>query len=413
MLEMHTEFQDIESSLLDTSQTNGNGIQYYRNCCTRLLIVIPLANSIRAFLNELINELASGGIEVHCACSGQISELASGDVNVIFHNISIPRGMNPSGHMAAARELRKIVANVQPDLIHVHFSAAIFTAAMARRSDWPLLLGTFHGLAFPLMRGWKRPLISFVERWAARRYDRIWVLTEDDNALISRSLPAGRTGVVSPFGVGCDLQQFDRSKFDGSKIAAIRTELGLKTGAFAFVFVGRFVDFKGFGDVVRTFLSVADRCPEAVLLLAGALDPTHPSGLSDAELEQMRRSDRVLDLGFRNDVDRLLAASDVMVFPSEREGVPVCVMEALAMGCPVITKDARGCRDVVRNGVDGIVVQDGDTDGLANAMIFAYSNRAKIAAMAEQAKIGRERFDRGIFVSKQIQEYEKLLESRV
>jgi glycosyltransferase involved in cell wall biosynthesis len=385
----------------------------YTECYMKLLLVIPLAGSVQAFFAELVYKLVSRGIEVHCACSGEVPELARGSVRIVFHDISIPRGMNPSGHTTAARELRKIVANVRPDLIHVHFSAAIFTAAMARRSDWPLLVGTFHGLAFPLVKGWRRLLVSFAERWAARRLDRAWVLTQDDNALLARTLRAGRSGVVSPFGVGCDLEKFDRQSFDDTKIASIRTELGIGPETFAFVFVGRFVDFKGFGDVVRTFLSISDRCPEAVLLLAGALDPTHPSGLSDAELEQMRRSNRVLDLGFRNDVDRLLAAANAMVFPSDREGVPVCVMEALAMGCPVITKDARGCRDVVRNGVDGIVVQDGDTDGLANAMILAYSNRAKIAAMAEQAKIGRERFDRGIFVSKQIQEYEKLLESRV
>lgn len=413
MLEMHTGFQDLKSSLLNISQSNSNGIHPPGSRGTRLLIVIPLAGSIRAFLSELINEIAASGVEVHCACSSEVPELARGSAKVVFHNLPIPRGMNPSGHMKAARELRKIVAKVQPDLIHVHFSAAIFTAAMARRSDWPLLLGTFHGLASPLIKGWKRLLVSFAERWAARRYDRVWVLTQDDNAVLARSLRAGRSGVVSPFGVGCDLDKFDRKCFDDSRIAAIRKELGIGPEMFAFVFVGRFVDFKGFGDVVRTFLTIADRCPEAVLLLAGAFDPTHPSGLSGAEREQMRRSDRVFDLGFRNDVDRLLAASDVMVFPSEREGVPVCLMEALAMGCPVITKNARGCRDVVRNGVDGIVVRGGDTDGLAQAMIFAYSNREKIAVMAEQAKIGRERFDRKIFVSKQIEEYEKLLESRV
>lgn len=379
----------------------------------KLLIVIPLAGSIRAFLSELILALTRRGVEVHCACSGQIPELAGGEAKVVFHDITMPRGMNPSRHLAAARELRKIVAAVQPDLIHVHFSAAMFTAAIARRRDWPPLVGTFHGLASPLINGWKRPLVGFAERWAARRFDRAWVLTQDDKALLAGSLGARRTGVVSPFGVGCDLQKFDRQNFDRTKIASIRSDLGISADAFAFVFVGRFVDFKGFGDVVRTFLSVADRCPAAVLLLAGSFDPTHPSGLSVAELAQMKHSDRIIDLGFRNDVDRLLAAADVMVFPSVREGVPVCVMESLAMGCPVITKDARGCRDVVRNGVDGIVVREGEAAGLANAMSCAYSDRQLMAAMSENAQAGRERFDRGVYVSMQIREYEMLLELSV
>ncbi len=378
-----------------------------------LLIVIPLAGSIRAFLSELILALTRRGVEVHCACSGQIPELSGGEANVVFHDITLPRGMNPSRHLAAARELRKIVASVQPDLIHVHFSAAIFTAAIARQSGWPPLVGTFHGLAFPLIKGWKRSLVGLAERWAARRYDRAWVLTHDDNALLAHSLGTGRTGVVSPFGVGCDLQKFDRNHFNDARIASIRAELGVWPEAFAFVFVGRFVDFKGFGEVVRTFLSIVDRCPEAVLLLAGSLDPTHPSGLSAAELEQMKQSDRIIDLGFRNDVERLLAAADAMVFPSDREGVPVCVMESMAMGCPVITKDSRGCRDVVRNGVDGIVVRDGDARGLGNAMTRAYSDRQTMAAMSKNAQTGRDRFDREVYISMQIQEYEKLLESSV
>ena len=77
--------------------------------------------------------------------------------------------MNPAAHLRAARALNRLVKTLRPDIMHPHFSAAIFTAAPARTSRWAVTRATFHGVSFLAMRGWKARLLRAMETWAARR----------------------------------------------------------------------------------------------------------------------------------------------------------------------------------------------------------------------------------------------------
>ena len=115
-------------------------------------------------------------------------------------------------------------------------------------------------------------------------------------------------------------------------------------------------------------MALSETNPRARLLLIGARDRLHPTGLSAEKERTLKASPQVIDIGFRTDVERCLPAADVLLFPSRREGTPVCAMEALALGVPVITCDARGCREVVRDGVDGLVLRDGRLATLRAAM---------------------------------------------
>src|SRR6202000_411916 len=124
----------------------------------------------------------------------------------------------------------------------------------------------------------------------------------------------------------------------------------------------------GFDLTVRTFLRIAETDPRLRLLLVGLFDPLPSLGLTVAEERARKRCWQIIDVGYTEDVASYLAISDVMVFPSQREGMPVCLMEALAMGVPVITCDSRGCRDVVRHGRDGLVLRECTIESLSAEM---------------------------------------------
>jgi glycosyltransferase involved in cell wall biosynthesis len=168
-------------------------------------------------------------------------------------------------------------------------------------------------------------------------------------------------------------------------------------------YVGRRTAFKGFDIAVRGFLEAG--IDHSAMLIVGAPDRTHAHGLSAAECDALTSDRRFVDVGWQNDVAPVLAVADVCLLPSTREGMPVTAMEALSIGVPVITVDARGCRDVVRDGVDGVVLPEARTDSVASVLRGLAADRPRLAAMAAAAIVGRGRFDRSLYVADEIAFY--------
>lgn len=378
----------------------------------RLLLVIPSIVSYD-FLRELCRDLTADGTEVHLACAPDAiwgkTQVVERD-GVQRHTIKFARGMNPLHHLRAARELNRLVEALQPDLVQVHFSAAIFTTALARTRRWPATIGTFHGVCFSAMRGWKAALLRVMETWAAQRLDAVWVLTDDDRENLQAAAPRAVVRRLPGLGLGCDLEQF--APPNTLEREALRTKFGLGPEQVAFVFVGRFVDFKGFAITTGAFLRLAATNANVRLLLAGARDGLHPTGLTVQEEEQLKNCPQIVDLGFRTDVRNCLAAADVMVFPSRREGMSVCLMEALATGLPAITADSRGCREIVRDGIDGRVIREPTVENFVAAMKAAADDGAQRRRWSEGAIADRARFDRRGFVAEQKRIYQDCVVAR-
>jgi len=373
----------------------------------RILYVVPNISSYHFFIGDLSAGARALGYDPHVACSmsDSFGGGEKGDGRATMHALDLPRGMNPLGHLKAARQLRALVEKLQPDVIHAHFSAALFTTALAHRRGWPLTMGTFHGMSFPMMHGLKRQILRRAEAWAGAQFDQVWVLTPDDRLALKAAAPAAEVAVYQCPGIGCLLEKFHPDRVPPAGRAALRAELGIPPEAVVFVFVGRLVDFKGFGLTVRGFLRLTAAHPHLRLLNVGPGDPLHPSGLTPGEESARRENPQIIDVGLRDDVWRYLAISDAMVFPSQREGLPVCIMEALAMGVPVITSDARGCRDVVRDGIDGIVLRDPSAEAMSAAVLRLagdpdYRRKLGAAALAD-----RERFSRDRYVREQLDIY--------
>lgn len=377
----------------------------------RLLLVVPNVVSYTSFLDELATAAVARGAEVLCACATDALFALPEGRTLAASLLRIPaaRGLDPLAHLRAARSLRDLVSRHRPDVVHAHLSAAVLTTALARERGWPPTIATFQGLAFPLTSGARGRAIRAAERWAAGRMDEAWVLTADDEVSLRAAAPAATVRRQESAGFGCDLDRFDAARFPEGERAALRAGLGLDGDDFVCAFVGRQVAFKGFAVTVRAFLAAARERPRLRLVLVGGRDPLHPSGLTPVEEQELAASPLARHVAWSDEVDRYLAISDLVVFPSEREGMPVSLMEALAMGVPVITRDARGCRDVVRHEVDGLVLGDAGESEIAAAIIRLADDRTLVARMRANALAGRERFARSAYVAEQLSIYEQLL----
>jgi glycosyltransferase involved in cell wall biosynthesis len=375
----------------------------------RVLLVVPSGTSFHTFFRGVADAWLQSGGELAVAAGPELPGHATEWPGAV-ERFTLPafRGGNPWSLWAAGRRLADVVNRWNPAIVHAHFAAGVAAAAVARsivgasRRRW---VGTFHGLHMSIAGA--RPIVSRLttaaERWAARRMDTVCVLNREDAAALLAILPAERVRLVASSGVGCDLAAFDPGRFPAGWREELRTRLGIRSDSLVVAFVGRRTAFKGFDVAVRGFMRSG--LEQASLLLVGAADRAHASGLTSVERTALAADPRIIDAGWQWDVAPYLAVADVCLLPSVREGLPVAGMESLAMGVPVVTVDSRGCRDVVRDGIDGVVLDAADAELIADALRSLAGDRDRLHRMAQGAVAGRSRFDRCCYVAGELELY--------
>ena len=372
----------------------------------RLLLVTPTLVAYRVFLAGLSRQLAELGWQVHLACSTSnypADVVESG--HVTRHEIDFPRGADPAQYYRAGQQLRTLVQQLQPSLVHAHFSAAILATAVAHQRDWPITIGTFQGLIHVLERGPRRWLYRLAERWSAARLDEIWVLTVGDRQAL-QGIPNVHQQ-QSP-GFGADQERFDPRRYSAEDREQRRAHARIGPDDCLLVYVGRQTEFKGFPQTVRAAQQVVVRNPQVHFLFLGTRDPLHNDGLSAATRGWLEEHPQIHLVGWSDDVPAWLHAADGLVFPSQREGMSVGIMEALSMGLPVITTAARGCGELVRHEGNGLIVQPRD-DSLIAAIERVANDKTLVATLARNALQERDRWDRRHYIAEQLAIYERLL----
>jgi glycosyltransferase involved in cell wall biosynthesis len=378
----------------------------------RLLQVVPLYASYNVFLRELAECASKAGHEVAVACGGMPATMPAADrCGVRLLPIDLPRGQSVSGHWRAARSLRRVIRAWNPDVLHAHFSAGMFSTALAlRRTDPWISVGTFHGLSFPLSSGVKRLLVRAGEAFAAARFDRVQVLTADDREALEGAVPSARVEVQRGFGLGCEDRYIDTPRLSEDERRDRRRAIGIPDDAVLLIFVGRLVSFKGFDLAVRTYWRLRETMPEARFIVLGPVDPLHRTGLSPEEWRRYENDGGILRAGMQRDVMPWLDVADVMLFPSEREGMPVCVMEAIARGVPVLAAQVRGCRELIVNGRNGLLVSERTESGWADAVVSMM--RASKGTRLREDQRSCDRFRRSAWVADAIAGYVRDASSR-
>ncbi|ECG1478524.1 glycosyltransferase family 1 protein, partial [Salmonella enterica subsp. salamae] len=170
--------------------------------------------------------------------------------------------------------------------------------------------------------------------------------------------------------------------------------------AIHFGMVSRLLIEKGVREFVEAARFVKTIYPQVKFSIAGAVDD-NPGGISREQVATWEKEGVVKFLGQVSDINEYLSNINIFVLPSYREGIPRSTQEAMAMGLPVITTDVPGCRETVKNEVNGLVVPPWDAEALVEAMTFFIANPEKIIAMGKQSRImAEEKFDENEATSK-------------
>jgi glycosyltransferase involved in cell wall biosynthesis len=137
-------------------------------------------------------------------------------------------------------------------------------------------------------------------------------------------------------------------------------------GKIRIVFLARMLKDKGVFEFIKAANMLRARYSDIIeFVLVGGIDIFNPSFVSEVQLISLTDSTYLIWLGHQENVKKIYESADIVCLPSYREGLPKSLVEAMAVGCPIITTDAIGCRECVDNGVNGFLVPVGDYEILA------------------------------------------------
>jgi glycosyltransferase involved in cell wall biosynthesis len=188
---------------------------------------------------------------------------------------------------------------------------------------------------------------------------------------------------------GIDLAELDAGGSRSEARQSILSELGLADDAFVVLAVGRVEPQKGHRYLIEAMPAILEQVSGAVLLVAGR--PGASSPMVESLIEQLGLADRVMLLGRRSDVPRLLGAADVFVFPSLFEGLGVSLLQAMGRALPVVTTNRRPMSDVVDDGTTGVLVPAEDPAAIAEMVTRLFADpaeRNRLGAAARQEVAG-------------------------
>lgn len=215
------------------------------------------------------------------------------------------------------------------------------------------------------------------------------------------------------FSNGVDIwNKFNTNIISQSETETFKNENLLNDNDFTFSFIGRLVKEKGVFELVEAFKSVASRYPHAKLVLVGGLLESERDTESYNRLMNDLNHPNIRCVGFRKDIPVIMNASDTFVLPSYREGLPRSIVEAMALGKPIIATNIRGCREEVFPGENGFLVEKEAVSELEHAMISLLEDPELVTRYGKRSReIVEELFDEEKVLQKQIDLFGRLTTS--
>ena len=340
------------------------------------------------FRAGLIRHLVKNGFDVHAAGSGDDGYGPRVEsCGATFHDIPLAgRSRNPLRDLRLIWHLRQLYRQLDADVVH-HFTIkpVIYGSIAARLARVPKVVCTITGLgyAFTSASGAFQKLTSGLYRFALTGADVVFFQNPDDRELFLSNRLVAPKKVLSVPGSGVDTRYYSPPEGPASD----RRE----AGNVRFLFVGRLLADKGIYEYMAAAKLLESRPESIECHVLGDIDARNPTSLSATEMENAAQSGVVIWHGKTDDVRSFLEKTDVVVLPSYREGTPRSILEASAMGLPVIATDVPGCREAVDDGVTGLLVPAQDAQALAEAM----STFAREPAMrSRMGQAGREKMVR-------------------
>lgn len=341
----------------------------------RTLHVTTIDLTAHCFLRTTFDLLRSQGHEVALACDFQQFQAELANHTDRLFQVKVPRQIRPLQDLRGLAQLIRVIRLYKPQVLHSHTSKAGFSARLAARlCDVPLVIHTIHELPQNATRSrLKKNLYWAMEKLAAGWCDHLITVSRVNREQIL-SEKICRPEKLSLIPGGLKLQNYQPHG---------PAPWSLPPDAVVMGMAGRLEPAKGHADLLRAFARLAPRNGRLHLVIMG-------SGPLRQRLEQLRDDlglqGRAHFLGWVEDLISAMAALDLFVLSSHYEGLGVVLLEALALGRPVISTRVGGTQDIIEEGVTGLFAPAHDPAGLAAAVQRMLDDPALAARLAAAGK---------------------------
>jgi len=355
----------------------------------KIVVIASFPDSILTFRGALIAALQAKNFEVHVIApfmdNAQLDELQ--DRAIVVHQITLSRtGLNPLSDAKSLVQLFTTIRKIKPDYSIAYTIKPVIYGSLAAKlagvkQRFSLITGL--GYAFTGEAKGKRKLIQkllhILYRIALKTNQVVFFQNNDDKALFQqlKLVPSDKEPVVVN-GSGIDVSAFTS--------AALPEQCN-------FLLIARLLGDKGVREYAQAAKQLKLSHPAVTCRLVGWIDD-NPDAIKQQELDKWINGGYIDYLGRLTNVKPAIEYCSVYVLPSYREGTPRTVLEAMAMGRPIITTDAPGCRETVVNGENGYLVPVQDSESLYQKMVQLVESPELVQQMGKVSrKMAEHKFD--------------------
>lgn len=326
------------------------------------------------FFDGQFKFLSDRGYEMHLTCCQEEDSVFLSRNNLLYHPVEIARRVDIKADLKTIKQLVELIKKEKFDAVFGHTPKGALVAMIASYvARVKTRVYYRHGLIYTTASGLRRFIFKAVERltgWLAT--DIVNVSLSLNNLAVKDHLNRSKHQTVIGSGTCCGLDTTDlfnpRLVSDSQKIE-LREKLGIKSDDLVFGFVGRLCKDKGIREMVDSFEAFKIKHPriDSKLLLVGNYDERDI--LPDTYKSKISNNPDIIFPGHivHNDLPTYYSIMDCFIFPSYREGFGMTVIEASAMGVPVLVSRSHGCIDAIRENVTGLYI-DLSPEGILNGM---------------------------------------------
>lgn len=334
----------------------------------KYLYVTTISMTLDYFLKGVMTDLVKAGNEVVAVSSpGEWMPSVKALQGVKVIEVPMERRISPFKDLRSLWRLYKVIRSERPDIVHSFTPKAGLLAMMASKlAGIKIRVHTFTGLVFPTSTGLKKRLLMTTDRVTCSCATHIIAEGQgvrkdlNDAGITKKDVRVLGHGNIR----GIDLTYYNRTP----EVMELADQLRVPD-VFTFLFVGRVVRDKGIIELVQAFERICSEIQHVRLVLVGPFE-NNVDPVPEKTIQRIGENPAIITTGELTGIDLLAwyAASDCFILPSYREGFPNTVIEAGAMGLPSIVTDINGSREIITDGINGLIVPPRDADALYNAM---------------------------------------------